>query len=92
MPHWTLHDLRCTARSLMSRAGERPDISERLLGHAIPGVEGVYDHYAYDAEKADALKKLAHQIEIIVNPPKGNVVTMQGRHRSGGATPTRRAR
>ena len=37
MPHWTIHDLRRTARSLLSRAGVRPDISERVLGHAIPG-------------------------------------------------------
>ena len=34
---WTLHDLRRTARSLMSRAGVRPDIAERVLGHAIKG-------------------------------------------------------
>ena len=35
MPPWTLHDLRRTARSLMSRAGVRPEIAERVLGHAI---------------------------------------------------------
>ena len=35
IPHWTIHDLRRTARSLMSRAGVRPDIAERTLGHAI---------------------------------------------------------
>ncbi len=39
IPHWTIHDLRRTARSLMSRAGVRPDIAERTLGHAIKGVE-----------------------------------------------------
>jgi len=33
MPHWTLHDLRRTARSLMSRAGVPADIAERVLGH-----------------------------------------------------------
>ena len=44
-PHWTLHDLRRTARSLMSRAGVSRDHSERVLGHAILGVEGVYDRY-----------------------------------------------
>src|SRR5262249_40216633 len=44
---WTLHDLRRTARSLMSRAGVRPDISERVVGHAIKGVEGIYDRHAY---------------------------------------------
>lgn len=27
VPHWTLHDLRRTARSLMSKAGVRPDIA-----------------------------------------------------------------
>ena len=64
--NWTVHDLRRTARSLMSRAGVRPDVSERVLGHAIPGVEGVYDRYSYDPEKADALAKLADLVTRIV--------------------------
>lgn len=66
---WTLHDLRRTARSLMSRAGVRPDISERVLGHVIAGVEGVYDRHRYDEEKADALGRLANLIDTIVNTP-----------------------
>jgi integrase len=33
-----IHDLRRTARSLLSRTGVRPDIAERVLGHAIAGV------------------------------------------------------
>jgi hypothetical protein len=33
---WTLHDLRRTARSLMSRAGIDQHTAERVLGHAIP--------------------------------------------------------
>ena len=65
--NWTVHDLRRTARSLMSRAGVRPDVSERVLGHAIPGVEGVYDRYSYDPEKADALAKLAGLVTRIVD-------------------------
>ncbi|HEY6753793.1 MAG TPA: integrase family protein [Pseudolabrys sp.] len=75
MPRWTLHDLRRTARSLLSRAGVRPDISERVLGHAIRGVEGIYDRHRYDAEKAAALAKLATLIEGIVNP-RDNVLPM----------------
>lgn len=63
---WVLHDLRRTARSLMSRAGVRPDIAERVMGHAIPGVEGVYDRHSYRAEKADALERLAALIRSIV--------------------------
>ena len=74
IPHWTIHDLRRTARSLMSRAGVRPDIAERVLGHAIKGVEGIYDRHDYDAEKAEALKKLAGLIELILAGPVDNVV------------------
>jgi integrase len=66
MEPWRLHDLRRTARSLMSRAGVRPDIGERVLGHAIPGVEGVYDRHSYSDEKADALQRLSDLVERIV--------------------------
>ena len=80
VPGWVLHDLRRTARSLLSRAGVRPDISERVLGHAIAGVEGVYDRHSYAAEKADALTKLAGLVASIIHPPEGdNVVPMPAR-------------
>jgi integrase len=68
MPHWVLHDLRRTARSLMSRAGVPSDIAERVLGHVIPGVRGVYDRHSYEPEKRDALEQLAVQIDRIINP------------------------
>jgi integrase len=74
---WQLHDLRRTAKSLMARAGVRPDISERVLGHVIQGVEGVYDRYEYKPEKADALRRLAALIETIVRPPADNVVPLR---------------
>ena len=78
LPRWTLHDLRRSARSLMSRAGVRPDIAERVMGHAITGVEGVYDRHSYRDEKADALQRLANLIEGIVHPPTGtNVVPLK---------------
>lgn len=76
---WQLHDLRRTAKSLMQRAGVRPDHSERVLGHAIDGVEGVYDRHSYADEKATALRKLAALVERIVNPPEGNVVPLVAR-------------
>jgi integrase len=72
---WRIHDLRRTARSLMSRAGVRPDIAERVLGHAIAGIEGVYDRHAYRNEKVDALRRLAALIEGIVHP-RDNVTPM----------------
>lgn len=71
---WTLHDLRRTARSLLSRAGIQSDIAERVLGHAIPGVEGIYNRYEYTEEKSGALLRLANLIDSIVDPPaKTNV-------------------
>ena len=79
LPPWRIHDLRRTARSLMARADVRPDIAERVLGHAIPGVEGVYDRHQYSEQKADALKRLAALIETIINPPTDNVVAMAKR-------------
>jgi integrase len=74
---WRLHDLRRTARSLMSRAGVQSEHAERVLGHSIGGVEGIYNRHSYDAEKANALRKLAALIERIVNPPAENVVALE---------------
>ena len=74
---WTLHDARRTARSLMAEAGVRPDIAERVMGHAITGVEGVYDRHSYIDEKAKALEKLAALVASIVNPPPENVVALR---------------
>src|SRR4029450_10555094 len=76
MPQWQLHDLRRTARSLMSRAGVLPHIAEQGLGHAIAGVGGIYDRHRYEAEKAHALNALAGLIEKIVNPPDEHVVSL----------------
>jgi integrase len=78
MPHWTIHDLRRTARSLMSRAGIRPDISERVLGHVIAGVEGIYDRHQYREEKAQALRALAGLLENILRPHGANVRRLRG--------------
>ena len=82
---WTLHDLRRTAKTLMVRAGVRPDISERVLGHAIPGVEGIYDRHSYLAEKRDALEKLATVVERILNPTPANVLPLDERGRGARA-------
>jgi integrase len=65
---WTLHDLRRTARSLMSRAGVPSDHSERCLGHVIGGVRGIYDRHEFYDEKERAFEALACLIERIVHP------------------------
>ena len=64
----------------MSRAGVRPDIAKRVMGHAIAGVEGIYDRHSYREEKADALRRLAALIDGIVHP-RENVVPMAKRRK-----------
>jgi integrase len=74
---WTLHDLRRTARSLMSRAGVNADHAERCLGHVIGGVRQTYDRHSYQVEMLHAFEALAAQIELIVSPPRGNVTSLR---------------
>jgi len=77
---WMIHDLRRTARSLMSRAGVASEHAERVMGHAIGGVQGIYDRHAYREEKADALRRLAALIdEIVRGEPAGKVVRLRKR-------------
>ena len=77
MPPWRVHDLRRTARSLLSRAKVDPDIAERVLGHALPGIRRVYDKHAYLSEKRDALERLAELIKSIVEPSPSKVVPLR---------------
>jgi integrase len=75
---WTLHDLRRSARSIMSRAGVSADVAERCLGHVIPGVRGVYDRHRFVDEMRTAFEALAGQIGRIVHPTN-NILTLPAR-------------
>lgn len=74
---WVPHDLRRTARTLMSRAGVDSEIAERTLGHVQGGVSAVYNRYAFDLEKADALARLSALVDAIVHPRSADVVPMK---------------
>jgi integrase len=75
---WQIHDLRRTARSLMSRAGVNSEHAERVLGHVQQGVLGVYNRHSYREEKAHALRQLAGLIETILRGPVDNVIPIAG--------------
>jgi integrase len=77
MPGWRLHDLRRTARTLMARAKIDSDVAERVLGHALPGIRGVYDCFEYIDEKRDALLRLSALVQSIVSPSPANVVALR---------------
>jgi integrase len=77
---WCWHDLRHTAKSLMSRARVPSDHSEQVLGHVLPGLKGRYDHHDFIEERGRALETLAALIQSIVNPPAaGNVTQLRQR-------------
>jgi integrase len=76
-------DVRRTARTLMSRAGVPSEIGERVIAHAIPGVEGIYDKWEYLPEKLDALNKLAALIDRILNPDASVVTFPKNARRPG---------
>jgi len=60
---WAPHDLRRTARTLLSSLGCPSDVGEAILGHALPGVESVYNLHRFDAERLAWLTKLSELLE-----------------------------
>jgi integrase len=62
-PDFTPHDLRRTAATRMTGELKIPRFTvARVLNHLEPGVTGVYDRYAYDDEKRDALTRWARLV------------------------------
>ena len=69
---YRLHDLRRSARTILSRKALHVshDVAELCLGHEpLPGglVRKTYDRHAYIDEKAEAFDKLASEIDRIVS-------------------------
>jgi integrase len=65
---WTLHDLRRTFRTGLSRLGVAPHISERLVNHvtAQTEVERTYDLYKFFPEMQDAMTKWQSHVAAII--------------------------
>lgn len=62
LPAWTPHDLRRTARTIMSRLKVPLEHAEAVLNHKTQGVRKVYDLHDYDDEKKAALLLLEAEI------------------------------
>ncbi|WP_330925001.1 tyrosine-type recombinase/integrase [Candidatus Sororendozoicomonas aggregata] len=65
--HFTVHDLRRTSRTLLSKIGVEPWVAERCLGHAIPGIEGTYNVDDYFQKRREGQRKLLDLIAPIIN-------------------------
>lgn len=52
---WVHHDARRTLATKLAGMGVMPVVVERILGHAIPGVAGIYNRHSYISEAKAAL-------------------------------------
>lgn len=65
MEHWSMHDLRRTARSNFSTITEF-HVAEIMLGHSLGGVVQVYDQHDYLQEQAQAYEAWCERLAGIV--------------------------
>jgi integrase len=63
IPHFTIHDLRRTAATLLSEAGYAPDVIEKALNHTIKGVRGVYNRAEYADQRREMLQAWADMVD-----------------------------
>jgi integrase len=69
LEHFTVHDLRRTARTQLAALGIRREVAEKCLGHKLRGVEGTYDRYDYFKERRAALTRWAN---VLVEAEEGS--------------------
>jgi integrase len=82
LPHWTPHDLRRTAATMMAELGIQPHIIESVLNHVSgfrAGVAGTYNRFLYEAEKRQALNLWAEHLLAIVKGHTAPVVPLKQR-------------
>jgi hypothetical protein len=72
-----LHDLRRTVRTGLSELGIPFDVAERVLNHAMPGLQFVYDKHSYAREKRRALALWAEHVLAIAEERKATVVALR---------------
>jgi integrase len=69
MRPWVFHDLRRTVRTrLISDLNVEAFIAERVIGHALPGLHGVYDQGSHRAQKREAMMRWQDALALIVGP------------------------
>ena len=64
--HWSPHDLRRTARTMIAALGCPHEIGEALLGHVQPGVGGIYNLHQYDTERRQWLQTWSDKLDALL--------------------------
>ena len=67
---FTPHDLRRTLRTRLAEIGVDDVVAERVLGHKLQGVMGIYNRHGYDKEKRKALIAWEARLQEILGEAK----------------------
>ncbi|MDP2756472.1 MAG: tyrosine-type recombinase/integrase [Desulfurivibrionaceae bacterium] len=78
---FTPHDLRRTLRTRLAELGVSDIIGERVLGHKLQGILGVYNRHDYDQEKRQALEQWERRLRRILGlemqAPAGKIIELR---------------
>jgi integrase len=72
-----LHDLRRTVRTGLAELGIPWEVAERVLNHAIPGLQAVYNRHSYSGEKRRALQLWAEHVLATAKGSEPRVVALR---------------
>ena len=78
--HFTVHDMRRTARTQLSALGVDPFVAERALNHKLRGTQGIYDRHDYFPQRRQALHQWAEMLGAI---SRGDPVDFTASRRQG---------
>lgn len=67
IPHFTIHDQRRTASTILHEAGFTSDVIEKCLNHKISGVRGVYNRAAYQEQRKELLQYWGDYLDGLLN-------------------------
>jgi integrase len=75
--HFTVHDLRRTAKTMLQANGVDEFISERCLNHKLSGVSGTYGRHDFFEERKKALQFWANYLESCETGIQWNVTPIK---------------
>jgi integrase len=72
-----LHDLRRTLRTGLAELGVSFEVAERVLNHAMPGLQAVYNRHSYKVEKRTALELWAEHVLALAGKCEAMVIAFR---------------
>jgi integrase len=77
LEHFTVHDMRRTARTHLAALGVSREVAERALNHKLRGVEGIYNRHDYIEERRHALTLWADLLVSLERIEEAKVISLR---------------